>query len=100
MLDWWKTSAKFCHRNGCGQRCDESAWSFVISAVRKMKPKGAMNAIAAAISSEWFATATRKRCRRTEAGGRRRVIDRGPSGAGALLISARAPRGVDPAARV
>src|SRR5919197_3424483 len=100
IFAWWKTSTKFCHRNGCGQRCDESAWSFVISAVSKMKAKGARNAIAEAISSEWFATETRKRCRRTEAGGRRRVIERAPSGTLAVLISARAPGVVDPAARV
>src|SRR5919206_1889303 len=100
MSDWWKTSAKFCHRNGCGQRCDESAWSFVISAVSVMKANGARKAIAEAIRSAWFATATRKRCRRTEAGGRRRVTERVPRGMVALLISARAPAVVDPAARV
>src|SRR5207244_2630833 len=100
MGAWWKTSAKFCHRNGCGQRCDESAWSFVIRAVSVMKVNGARNAIAAAIRSAWFATATRKRCRRTEAGGRRRVTERAPSGTVTLLISTRAPRVVDPAARV
>src|SRR5947207_14971242 len=100
MCDWWKTSTKFCQRNGCGQRCDESAWSFVISAVMRMKANGARNAIAEAISSEWLATATRKRCRRTEAGGRRRVTERAPSGTLALLISARASGVVHPAARV
>src|SRR5438132_11827843 len=97
---WWKTSTKFCHRNGCGQRFDDSACWFVISAVSRMKANGARNAIAEAISSEWFATATRKRCRRTEAGGRRRVTERAPSGTLAVLISACAPGVVHPAARV
>src|SRR5205085_11880650 len=73
---------------------------FVISAVIRMKAKGARNAIAEAIRSAWFATATRKRCRRTEAGGRRRVTERAPSGMVALLISACAPAVVHPAARV
>ena len=45
-----KTSKKLGQRNGCGQRCAESAWSFVISAVSVMKTNGARNAIAAAIS--------------------------------------------------
>src|SRR5437763_539467 len=100
MCDWWKTSGKFCHRNGCGQRCDESAWSFVIRAVSRMKANGARNAIPAAISSEWFATETRKRCRRTAAGGRRRTMDLVPRGTLAVLISASRSRVVDPAARV
>src|SRR5256714_9438251 len=97
---WWKTSTKFCHRNGGGQMFDDSACWFVISAVSRMKANGARNATAAAISSEWFATATRKRCRRTAGGGRRRTTERAPRGTLAVLISARAPRVVDPAPRV
>src|SRR5919204_3907739 len=65
-----------------------------------MKPNGARKAIAEAISSEWFATETRKRCRRTEAGGRRLVTERVPSGTLAVLISACASGVVDPAPRV
>ena len=45
-------SLKLLQRKGCGQRCADSAWSFVISAVRAMKTTGARNAAAAAISSE------------------------------------------------
>src|ERR687886_1675293 len=100
MCDWWKTSTKFCHRNGFGQRCDESACSFVISAVRRMNANGARKTIAVAISSEWFATATRKRCRRTAAGGRRRTTDAAPKGTLAVLISVRRSGVVHPAARV
>ena len=35
-----KTSMKFWKRNGCGQSCDESACSFVISDVSVMKTNG------------------------------------------------------------
>ena len=48
----WKTSVKLRHRNGWGQRCTDSACSFVISAVSTMKPNGATKMIAAAISRE------------------------------------------------
>ena len=68
-----KTSKKFAQRNGCGQSCDDSVWSFVISAVSVMKTNGARNAIAAAISTLWFATPSRNLRRRTAAGGRRRT---------------------------
>src|SRR2546423_12362982 len=77
----------------------ESAWSFVISAVRTMKAKGAMKTIAVAISREWFATATRKRWRRTAGGGLRRMRAAGPTGRLAELISAGRRRVVDPAPR-
>src|SRR2546423_2893290 len=78
----------------------ESAWSFVISAVRTMKAKGATKTIAVAISREWFATATRKRWRRTAGGGLRRMRAAGPTGRLAELISAGRRRVVDPAPRV
>src|ERR687886_1839305 len=65
-----------------------------------MNANGARKTIAVAISSEWFATATRKRCRRTAAGGRRRAIDAAPKGTLAVLMSARGSRVVHPAARV
>src|SRR5918912_2580910 len=65
-----------------------------------MKPKGARKTIAAAISNEWFATETRKRCRLTAAGGRRRTTDAEPKGTLAVLISASRSRVVHPAARV
>src|SRR6266511_4047297 len=73
---WWKTSAKLLQRNGRGQRSAESACWFVISAVSVMKVTGARNAIAAAISSEWFATAIRKRRLRTARGAQRREFRR------------------------
>jgi hypothetical protein len=66
---WWKTSTKFCQRNGCGQMCEDSAWLFVISAVSAMNTNGARKAMAATMSRLWFATASRKRRLRTAAGG-------------------------------
>src|SRR5437667_8540460 len=71
--DLWNTSAKFCHLKGCGQRCGESAWSVVINEVRKMKTNGARNSAAVTTRSEWFASASRKRRLRTDAGGFRRT---------------------------
>src|SRR5918912_4312193 len=65
-----------------------------------MNANGARKTISVAIRSEWFATATRKRCRRTAAGGRRRTTDAAPKGTLAVLISARRSGVVDPAARV
>src|SRR3954464_4740183 len=62
------TSTKLCQAKGCGQSRAESACPLVINAVRVMKTKGATNATAAAISKLWFATASRKRLRRTLAG--------------------------------
>ena len=70
---WWKTSTKLRQRNGSGHRCEDSACVFVISAVRMMKKNGARNMTATTISSEWFATASRKRLRRTAAGTLRRT---------------------------
>src|SRR2546423_423396 len=64
-----------------------------------MKPNGAMKMIAAAIRSELFATATRKRWRRTAAGGLRRT-SAAATGTLAEVISARRPGVVDPAAGV
>src|SRR5581483_12385878 len=52
-----KTSTKLCQANGCGQRLADSAWLFVIKAVRAMKANGARNAIAAAMSRLWLAIA-------------------------------------------
>ena len=65
---------KLLHWNGCGQRLEDSACSFVISDVRIMKTNGARKMIAPAISRLWSATAIRKRRRRTSAGGFRRTI--------------------------
>src|ERR671939_433819 len=65
-----------------------------------MNANGARKTISVAIRSEWFATATRKRCRRTAAGGRRRTTDAAPKGTLAVLISARGSRVMHPAARV
>src|SRR4051812_11403423 len=71
-----KTSTKLCHTKGWGQRRDDSAWSLVISAVNSMKAMGARKAIAAAIRKLWFATASKRRLRRTLAGGRLRANGR------------------------
>ena len=68
-----KTSTKFDQWNGCGQRRAESAWSFDISAVSVMKTNGRRNMIPAAMRMLWSATVTRKRRRRTRAGGLRRT---------------------------
>ncbi len=65
----WKTSRKLLQRNGWGQSAADSAWLSVIRAVSVMKKKGARNAIETAIKRLWFATAIRKRRRRTDAGG-------------------------------
>ena len=64
---------KLRQRKGSGQRLDESACSFVISAVSAMKMNGSRKMIAAAIRRLWFATPIRKRRRRTPGGGLRRT---------------------------
>src|ERR1044071_1194992 len=68
-----------------------------------MKTIGKTNAIAAAISRLWSATATRKRLRRTDRGTSRRGgaegAATGTAGGGVVLILA-ARRVVDPAPRV
>src|SRR5437868_15029995 len=87
------TSTKLCHANGCGHIRAESAWLFVINAVRVMKMNGARNAIDVAMSTLWFATVTSRRRRRIRAGGRRRTNGVATS---AALISGprlRAPTG-------
>src|SRR3954452_7590067 len=68
-----KTSTKLCQAKGCGHRRVDSAWSLVISAVSSMKAIGAREAIAAEIMKLWFATGSRRRLRRTLAGGRLRA---------------------------
>ena len=45
-----KTSTKFDHWNGCGQRSEESAWWVLISAVSAMNTNGARNIAATTIS--------------------------------------------------
>jgi hypothetical protein len=86
-----KTSMKLCQAKGCGQMREESAWSFVISEVIRMNANGARKAIEAAISTLWFATPSRKRRRRTFAGGRRRTKGAATAGETAA-ISAPSPR--------
>src|SRR5581483_8003453 len=84
-----KTSTKLCQANGCGHSRDDSAWSFVISAVRVMKTNGARKTIDAEINRLWFATASRNRRRRTGAGGFRRLSATGAAiSSGAELTSA------------
>ena len=70
--DLWKTSVKFPHSKGLGQRSGESAWFVVINAVSVMKMTGARNAIAAAIRRLCSATEIRNRWRRTCGGSFRR----------------------------
>src|SRR6476620_7812729 len=88
------TSTKFWKRKGCGQRCDDRACWFVIRAVSVMNTNGARNAIAAAISRLWFATASSSRLRLTRAGGRRRTKGLGSAtvtGAAVVVVNAAPP---------
>src|SRR3954468_9223597 len=96
--DLWKTSMKFCHLKGCGHRCAESAWSFVIRAVSVMNTNGPRKRAAVTMSNEWFATPSRKRRRRTSAGGFLRTS--GALAAVVVALTSRGSRVVDPAARV
>src|SRR3954462_11272504 len=95
---WWQPAITFCHLKGCGHRCAESAWSFVIRAVSVMNTNGPRNRAAVTMSNEWFATPSRKRRRRTSAGGFLRTS--GALAAVVVALTSRGPCVVDPAARV
>ena len=81
-----QTSMKLEKRNGCGQRCDESAWFVDISAVSPMKTNGNRKAIASAIRTE---------CRAMPMRSLRRFRGRRVMGTAAAVIAGppRAPNG-------